>query len=84
MSKAPYAPYIRQKICGSKEMGKQVMIIVDLSLQAIDNKDIELWNRMDKKRKEIVYKIMDNIEDIKNDITDNQYLNLCNCVKELF
>jgi hypothetical protein len=76
--RTPWASHIKHKICGNKEMAKQVKIIADLSLQACNNKDIELWNRMDKKRKEIVYKIMDNLEDVKNDISDNEYLKVCN------
>ena len=84
MQSNDFSDKLKKKICSSKELGHEFLVVVKLTLKAIDNKDIELWNRMDKKRKEIIYKIMDNIEDIKNDITDNQYLNLCNCVKELF
>jgi hypothetical protein len=82
--RTPWASHIKHKICGNKEMAKQVKIIADLSLQACNNKDIELWNRMDKKRKEIVYKIMDNLEDVKNDISDNEYLKVCNYVKSIY
>jgi hypothetical protein len=82
--KTPWASHIKYKICGNKDMGKQVKIIAELSLKAIENKDIELWKKMDEKRKEIVYKIMDNLEDIKNNITDNEYLKLCNYVKSIY
>ena len=82
--KTPWSPYIKEKIIGSEEMAKQVKIIAELSQTAINDKDIELWKKMDKKRKEIVYKIMDNLEDIKNDITENEYLKLCNYVKSIY
>jgi len=82
--KTPWASYIKEKIIGSEEMAKQVKIIAELSQKAIDDKDIELWKKMDGKRKEIVHKIMDNLDDIKNDITENEYLKLCNYVKSIF
>jgi len=82
--KTPYASSIKEKIIVSEELAKQVKIISRLSQKAINDKDIELWKKMDKKRKEIVYKIMDNLEDIKNDITENEYLKLCNYIKSIF
>jgi hypothetical protein len=81
---APYSKYIKEKICGSDELAKQFKIIKKLSQKAIDDNDIELWKKMDKKRKEIVYKIMDNIEDIKNDITEIEFLKVCNYLKSIF
>jgi hypothetical protein len=82
--KTPWASCIKGKIFDSEEMAKQLKILWKLHLKAMCDKDIELWNRMDEKRKEILYKIMDNIEDIKNDITENEYLKLCNGVKKIF
>jgi len=82
--RTPWASCIKGKIFDSEEMAKQVKIIAELSLQACNNKDIELWKKMDEKRKEIVYKIMDNIEDIKNDITEIEFLKVCNYLKSIF
>ena len=71
-------------ICNSEEKARTMSIILDITQTAIINEDLELWLKMDKKRKDMVYNMMEALEKYKEDITDNQYLTICNKLKELY
>jgi hypothetical protein len=75
---------IKRNICNDKKKGDKLHIIYKLTTKAIADKDFELYNRMEEKRKEFVFEMMEDLEKHKDVITDNQYLIICNKLKELY
>jgi hypothetical protein len=75
---------IKVNICNSEEKAKTMHIIFKITAKAINDEDLELWNRMEQKRKEFVFKMLEELENCKNNISDYQYLTICNKLKELY
>jgi hypothetical protein len=68
----------------SDETMKQSKIIAKLSIVAFMTNDEDLWEKISKKKNEIVARLMSNLDDLKDTITDEQYLALCNLYKMMY
>lgn len=71
------------ELAGDETM-KQILVLMNLYIVAIKTKDEELIKKLKKKRQDLCAQMMTKIDDIRDIITDNQYLELCNLVKDCY
>lgn len=68
----------------NEKIRKQIDVLMKLTVIAWEKKDVELFEKMGRKRKDICEQLMSNIDDASGNVNDNQYLELCNLMKVMF
>ena len=68
----------------NEKIRKQIDVLMKLTVIAWEKKDVELLEKMGRKRKDICEQLMSKVDDVSGNVNDNQYLELCNLMKVMF
>ena len=68
----------------NEKIRKQIDVLMNLIDIAFEKKDVELFEKLKIKRKDICQQLMSKVDDVSGNINNNQYLELCNLMKVMF